>query len=185
MAHTPRNKATTVVYLILRDNLDRILVMDRWGTGYRDGDCQTPAGHIDAGETPTQAILRETKEEIGVELVGLRFAHASFRPKHDETGDRCDYYFEARGWHGHLHNAEPDKHRNLRFVEPARLPQNMTPHIRHAIRCIEYGVVFSELGYDFLKEHGYMSNGIGTGVPKSTAMPGPIGGVEDDMRRRD
>jgi 8-oxo-dGTP diphosphatase len=30
-------------------------------------------GHVEAGETPEQALVRETREEIGFELLGWRF----------------------------------------------------------------------------------------------------------------
>ncbi len=167
----PRNKATTVVYLILRNTEGQILVMDRLRTGYRGGECHVPAGHIDAGETATQALVRETKEEAGIEPVNPRFVHASFRPKYDKAGDRVDYFFEATEYRGVVANTEPHKHANLRFVAPDQLPDNMTPHIRHAIGCIERGEPFSELGYNFLWANGYMNRPPKQKTKKKRAAP--------------
>lgn len=44
----------------LRDNNPKIPYADCWGTF---------GGHIEAGETPEQAIIREVKEELGYTLV--------------------------------------------------------------------------------------------------------------------
>lgn len=155
MTKTERNKAVTAVYLFLKKD-GKILVARRCNTGYQDGNYQVPAGHIDAGELPTEAMIREAKEEIGIDLKkeDLRLVHVSFRPKHDETGDRVDYFFEATRWDGEVVNAEPEKCDDLSWVKPDELPENMTPPCRVAIECAERGEIFSELGVDFLKSNG-------------------------------
>lgn len=153
MPKAERNYAVTAVYLFLRKPDGTLLIARRANTGYQDGNYQVPAGHIDAGELPTEALIREAKEEIGIDLEpgDLRFVHASFRPKHDPTGDRVDYFFEATHWRGDVANAEPDRCDDLRWVKPTELPENMTPHVRIAIEAVERGEIFSELGLDFLK----------------------------------
>jgi 8-oxo-dGTP pyrophosphatase MutT (NUDIX family) len=44
-----------------------------------------PGGHAEANETPTQAVAREVREEIGVTL-GDELAHLSFSLATDEIG---------------------------------------------------------------------------------------------------
>lgn len=155
MGKVKRNNAVTAVYLFLRQN-GKILIARRCNTHYQDGNYQVPAGHVDAGELPKEAMIREAREEIGIMIVynDLRFVHASFRPKHDETGDRVDLYFEATQWQGEVTNAEPHKCDDLRWVYPTDLPKNFTPHVRIAIECAERGETFSELGVEFLKSTG-------------------------------
>ena len=51
-------------------------------------------------------------------------------------------------------NAEPDKCDELRWVDPCDLPSNTTPHVRRAIQDMEKGIVFAELGKDFLIANG-------------------------------
>lgn len=152
----PRNAATTAVYLILRDG-DRILLARRANTGYQDGLYSVPAGHIDANELPTEALVREIKEEIGIAIhpAHARFVHISFRPKHDATGDRVDYYFEARQWEGEVTNQEPHKCDDLRWVSVAELPENTSPHVRAALEAVERGEAFSELSFEYLRANGY------------------------------
>ncbi len=155
MTKAERNKATTVVYLFLRKD-GELLIARRCNTGYQDGNYQVPAGHIDAGELPTEAMIREAKEEIGIDLkeTDLRLVHTSFRPKHDETGDRVDYFFEAIHWGGEVINAEPDKCDDLRWIKLTELPENVTLHVRIAIESSERGEIFSEISLDLLKANG-------------------------------
>lgn len=150
-----RNSATTASYLLLRKN-GKILIARRCNTGYQDGNYQIPAGHIDAGELPKEALVREVKEEIGVDIlpVNVKFVHTSFRPKHDQTGDRVDYFFEVTEWEGKVTNCEPKKCDDLQWVKPSDLPSNFTPHVRVAIECIERGEYFSELSLEFMRSTG-------------------------------
>ena len=150
----PRNNTVTAVYLFLRKN-GEVLLGRRCNTGYEDGNYQVPAGHIDAGELPKEAMVREAKEEIGIDLNenDLKFVHFSFRPKHDPTGDRVDIFFEATQWKSEVINTEPHKCDDLRWFKSNQLPENMTPHVRVAIRCIERGELFSELSLDFVREN--------------------------------
>ena len=151
----PRNSATTAVYLILEKD-GKVLLARRCNTGYQDGNYQVPAGHIDAGELPTEALIREMKEELGIALRhdDLRFVHASFRPKHDVTGDRVDYFFRADRWDGEITNAEPEKCDDIQWFSYDEFPTNMTPHVRVALDCARRGGYFSEMSLDFLRETG-------------------------------
>lgn len=155
MSEKERNTATTAVYLFLRKG-DDILIARRCNTGYQDGNYQVPAGHVDAGELPTEAVVRESKEEVGITIKkeDLKLVHVSFRPKHDETGDRVDFFFEARVWEGEVSNVEPHKCDDLRWTSIHNLPPNMTPHVRIGIEAAEKGDIFSELSIEFLRSTG-------------------------------
>lgn len=147
--------ATTASYLILRKD-GQILFARRCNTGYQDGNYQVPAGHVDAGESPSEALIREVKEEIGIDIQpeDVKFVHTSFRPKIDSTGDRVDYFFEVTKWDGEVVNCEPGKCDDLVWCSPTNMPDNTTLHVRVAIACIENGEPFSELSVDFLKQSG-------------------------------
>ena len=51
---------------------DKVLLMKRKGP-HGQGTWSTPGGHLDFGETPEQCAAREAKEEVGVEVVDIRF----------------------------------------------------------------------------------------------------------------
>ena len=61
----PRFPVAVHVFL-LRD--DAVLLVRRCNTGFEDGKLSVVAGHVEPGESVTQAALRETSEEVGVTL---------------------------------------------------------------------------------------------------------------------
>lgn len=54
-----RNKAIPAVYIFLEKD-GKFLIARRCNTGYQDGNYQVPAGHVDEGELPTEAMVRGT-----------------------------------------------------------------------------------------------------------------------------
>jgi 8-oxo-dGTP pyrophosphatase MutT (NUDIX family) len=48
---------------LVTDKLGRVLIVQK--KNYRDNEWDIPGGGVEAGETPTQAILREALEELG------------------------------------------------------------------------------------------------------------------------
>ncbi|HEU5114339.1 MAG TPA: NUDIX domain-containing protein [Candidatus Paceibacterota bacterium] len=151
-----RNKAVPAVYLILEKD-GKILFGTRQNTGYMDGKSQVPAGHVELGEMPTEALVREAKEEVGIDIDrnALEFVHLSYRPKHDVTGDRVDIFFRVHAWKGKVTNMEPEKCSELSWVDPHELPENTVPHVKEAINCIYgKGVPFRELDGSWLKKNG-------------------------------
>jgi 8-oxo-dGTP diphosphatase len=51
---------------------DKVLLMKRKGP-HGTGTWSTPGGHLDFGETPEQGAAREAKEEVGVDVLDIRF----------------------------------------------------------------------------------------------------------------
>jgi 8-oxo-dGTP diphosphatase len=66
------------VLLFLRDNKPDIPYPDTW---------DVPGGHVENGETPEQCIVREMREEMGIELKGFQLFSAI------EFDDRIEYTF--------------------------------------------------------------------------------------------
>jgi len=150
-----RNKAIPASYLFLEKD-GKFLVARRCNTGYQDGNYQVPAGHVDEGELPSEALIREAKEEIGIDLSpdDIELVHVSYRPKHDDTDNRVDFFFRVIKWSGEVKNMEPTKCDDLRWVSLNDLPNSMTAHVRDAFECMQKGIFFKELGLDFLKQKG-------------------------------
>ena len=59
-----------VAIIISKD--DQVLLMKRKGL-HGIGTWSTPGGHLDFGETPEQCAAREAKEEVGLDVVDIRF----------------------------------------------------------------------------------------------------------------
>jgi len=149
-----RNKAVPASYLILQQG-NKILLMRRQGSGYYDGWYSVPAGHVEEGELLTDCLIRETKEELGIDLdkKDIRLVHTMYRTKHDETGDRADYFFLVTKWHGEPRICEPRKCDDIRWFSREALPENMMHHVREAVECVGKGVSYSELGRDRIPQN--------------------------------
>jgi 8-oxo-dGTP diphosphatase len=152
---TERNKAIPAAYLFLEKD-GKFLVARRCNTGYQDGNYQVPAGHVDAGELPSEALIREAKEEIGIDISpdDIQLVHVSYRPKHDNTDNRVDFFFRVSRWSGEVQNMEPHKCDDLKWVTLDELPESMTAHVLDAFECMQKNIVYKELGIPFLKAHG-------------------------------
>jgi 8-oxo-dGTP diphosphatase len=62
----------TAVLTFIRCGGKLLLIVKKRGLGA--GKVNAPGGRIEAGETPEQAAVRETQEEVGLTPSGLRFA---------------------------------------------------------------------------------------------------------------
>lgn len=146
-----RHKIVPAAYLaLIKDN--KILLQKRFNTGYMDGKYSLSAGHVDKGETFTQCVIREVKEEIGVDLkpADLKVAHVMHRFSGAEWGDlaeRIDAFFVAQKWEGNPEIKEPDKCDDLSWFDLDNLPENIIPYVGQAINCIKNKVFYSEHGW--------------------------------------
>ena len=153
MAHT--NRAVPASYLILEKD-GKVLMSRRKNTNYLPGYYQLPAGHVDEGELPVDCIIREAKEEVGISIQPeeIEFAHVSYRPKHDNTADRVDFFFYGRKWQGEIKNTEPDKASDWEWIDIAKLPEKILPQVKDAIFSSKNKMYFRELNMEFLKTSG-------------------------------
>lgn len=97
---------TATVVLVSSGNPRKVLL----GLHKKLGVWLPPGGHIDSGETPIEAAIRETKEEAGIDVSG-RF---TVRQLEDRVArlQTPDYFFEETIPE---HNGTPE-HRHLDFV---------------------------------------------------------------------
>lgn len=141
-----RNKAVPASYLILEKGKE-VLLLRRYNTGYQDGNYSLPAGHVDAGELPTETAIREAKEEIGISVdpKNIVLVHVLYRESNDKTGDRIDFFYKTTHWTNEIRNLEPNKCDELAWYPLDNLPVNMTREVGHLFRALAKGVYFSEL----------------------------------------
>ena len=121
----------TVHLFFFRQN--RILLLRRFNTGFRDGEYSVPAGHLDGGETVLDAAAREAEEEVGVKIEAddMVFSTVMHRMEDDE---RVDFFVHVHKWQGEPFNAEPDKCDDVRWMDINDLPANTVPYVRQALR---------------------------------------------------
>lgn len=140
------------VYLIL-EREGKILLLLRQNVSYMSGFWGMPAGHVEQGELITDAMIRETEEEVGIKVrrEDLRLAHTMFRAKHDETGERVDFFFTADTWEGEPRNGEPAKCAEVKWFPKNALPKNVIPNQLLALESIRKGEQFSEYPTGFFR----------------------------------
>lgn len=140
-----RFKMLTAVHLFLIQD-GNILLLRRFNTGFEDGNYSVPAGHIDGNETATQTMVREAKEEAGIEIdpQDLRVVHVMHRKS---TQERIDFFLTTAKWKGEVTIQEPDKCDELKWYPVDNLPSNVIPYVRHALNNFQAGVFYSEFGW--------------------------------------
>lgn len=126
----------------------KILLLRRLNTGYEDGKYGLVAGHADGGETMTQAMIREAKEEAGMDLIkdNLKLVLTMHRWCGDH--ERIDLFFSSDEWYGEIKNMEPHKCDDLSWFSLNQLPENTIPYIRSAINCYLKGEKYCEFGWE-------------------------------------
>lgn len=143
-----RNANVVSTFLVLkRDN--QILLLKRQNTGYRDGEYGVVSGHVEAGESYTQATVREAKEEAGIDLdpASLYLVHAQHRKSAHDGSERVDLYFSADEWSGEIKNCEPNKCSELKWFDLDELPENTIPGVKIALEEMRRDQIYSEYGW--------------------------------------
>ena len=106
---------------VVRDGQGRILLLKRSD----DGRWSLPAGMIEPGEEPADAVLREVFEETGVIAEVERLAGVARHPAEYPNGDRCEYlvvWFRCRAVGG-APRADGDESLDVAWFAPEELPE--------------------------------------------------------------
>ena len=118
-----RSGASVNAYLVLKRGTD-VLLQLRKNTGYCDGMWSLVAGHVEDGESATDGMIREAREEIGIELSGsqIKVVHVMHRYSNRLN---VDVFFNCSSWNGTILNCEPAKCERLEFFSLKTLPPNI------------------------------------------------------------
>ena len=141
---------SAVFPIILRREGGRtqILLHLRQNTGYRDGFWDVAgSGHVDGGETASQALCRECFEELGIRVrpQDTEFARLTHSvDSADETETYYHLFFFVRAYEGTPRIMEPDKSAALEWFDLDRLPDGMVPALRNDVGELMRGVVYGE-----------------------------------------
>lgn len=138
-------------YLVLIKN-NKVLLQRRYKTGYHDGQYGLCAGHVEEKETFREALVREAKEEIGIDLKikDLEVVHLMQRfavPNPRNLRGRADVFVIAKKWKGEPQNLEPHKCDDVSWFSLNSLPKNTIPFIKKALKNIRNKEFYSETGF--------------------------------------
>lgn len=146
-----RYKSKIVVDLLLErnnefNNKKEILLLLRQNTGHADGMYDLPGGHVEPNEDLFESMIREAKEEIGIEILrkDLKIIHIY----HHFQKDVIKFLFFAQEYSNNIVNNEPDKCAELKWFNIDNLPGNIIPKIKDEIEFVKNNTYYS---YDFIK----------------------------------
>lgn len=80
-------------------------------------------GHIEPGETAVDAVRRECREELGVDIEDPRPIPMTVSDPQIEM-----HAFVVTSWRGHPENTAPDEHDELRWFDPIELGDLVLAH---------------------------------------------------------
>lgn len=137
---------TVNVFII---NGSKLLLGRRANTGWMDGYLCPPGGHIETGETPVVAALREIKEELGVTVRPEDLTFACVAVRNTQAGETVAFEFIIRDKQYNYANAEPEKCSELVWVDLANL--DSYDIVDQFKQIIERGIIkqqpYLEIGY--------------------------------------
>lgn len=107
-----------VVAVALVDVDGRVLIARRPEGKAMAGLWEFPGGKVDPGETPEAALVRELREELGIDTAESCLAPLSFASHRYETFHLLMPLFACRRWNGTVTARE---HQSLAWVRPVRL----------------------------------------------------------------
>ncbi len=109
--------------LVDRDN--RVLISRRLPGKHLAGLWEFPGGKVDAGELPEAALVRELKEELGIEVCETCIAPFTFASHSYESFHLLMPLYLCRNWDGDI---TPREGQEIKWVRASRLSQYpMTP----------------------------------------------------------
>ncbi|MFA6194150.1 MAG: NUDIX domain-containing protein [Patescibacteria group bacterium] len=147
MLKQERFKLIASVYaLLIKD--DRILLLRRFQTGYEDGNYGLVAGHVDGRETMKEAMMREAREEAGIDINDNDLELALTMHRWCGDHERIDLFFKVKEWIGIPKNMEPEKCDELSWFPLDKLPNNTIHYIRTAIDCYLKDKSYCEFGWE-------------------------------------
>lgn len=141
--------------ILINDN--KILVQKRKGSKLYPGYYALPAGHIDKGETQYDALVREAKEELGIEINpdDIINNYVVLRRNFFEIDEKIlepyiDFYFEIKKYTGIPRIIEEDKCDELFWTDINNLPE---PFINYQGSFLEDKTITT---YDCLTDGKYV-----------------------------
>lgn len=129
-----RYKMPVSVQIMLFNENNQVLLLKRKSTGFGDGEYGFVGGHVEKNEEIKRAIIRETKEEIGIEIKeqNLKFRSVLNRKVNDDI-EYIDFVFMAKEWTGNIKNMEQGKCSELIWCDINNLPQNIIDFEKYLI----------------------------------------------------
>jgi ADP-ribose pyrophosphatase YjhB (NUDIX family) len=144
-AREVRDSFPVVVHVLLWRGA-RLFLLRRAATGFMDGFHALPGGHQHAGESVSEAALRECAEETGVRPA--RVEPVCVLPYRAGRHQGLNFVFEARDWAGEPEVAEPDLFDAGAWYPADALPEPHAAWLPEVLRLRGAGLWYREFHWD-------------------------------------
>lgn len=141
-----RFKQIISVGIILINKNNEVLLQKRCNTGYMDGKYALVAGHLEPNESMLSGIIREIKEEIGIELEKEKVNFVCL-VRSGNDNEYINTYFKYEVFDGNVVNMEPDKCSELKWFNINVLPSNIVPNDKRAIYNMINNIILDEYNF--------------------------------------
>lgn len=123
-SEAPPKPVILVAAVALVDIDGRVLIAQRPAGKQMAGLWEFPGGKIEPGETPEAALIRELKEELGIDVTSACLAPFTFASHAYEKFHLLMPLYVCRRWQG---VPRPLWHAALKWVRPLQLPEYPMP----------------------------------------------------------
>lgn len=141
-----RYQTKVAIFLLLtreKDGITELLLQKRLNTGYMDGMYEAScSGHLEKGESLSQAIIREAKEEIGINIKEEDLKMVALIHPYKE--DYLNVFFKTRKYEGAPEIKEPEKCDDLRWFNIDGLPENMVVRVKSVLENIKKDIIYDD-----------------------------------------
>lgn len=146
-----RYKLRCAVFLILtkiENGKEYILLQKRQNTGILDNEYDVScSGHLEAGETIKEAMIRETKEEIGIDIYADELKTSSIMHAKFIDSEYLLITFSTHIYKGTPTIMEPNKCSELKWFDIKNLPEEIAENRKIMVENYLLNNNYSEFGF--------------------------------------
>ncbi len=102
----------------------RVLIAQRPEGKSMAGLWEFPGGKVEPGETPERALIRELKEELGIDVTEACLAPLTFASHSYDDFHLLMPLYACRRWQGYV---QPHEHADVKWVYPQELADYPMP----------------------------------------------------------
>lgn len=103
-------------------------------------------GHLDGQETIVNALIREAKEEAGIDIKQQDLDLMTICHSNAGGKEYLQFFYQCSKWNGEVTNMEPDKCETIQLFDINLLPDNIVPYLKSAFDKFNDKIIFFEEG---------------------------------------
>lgn len=143
------NSAVGLMLIKIENGKEKILLQKRKNTGYMDGYWDFSAtGHVEEGESMKQAMIREAKEELDIDIKEKEIEFVTMIHEATSTAPYYNGYFKTTKWEKEPIINEPDKNEQIKWFDINELPKELVYHRVEAVMNYKNNIKYSEYGWN-------------------------------------